>query len=206
MPQASHTKNSTNAKREEQIRNRIIEGARKCFKKAGAKDTTMADIANSSGIARSGVYRYFATHREIVESVVLVRLTELIEGIMPSIGNLRSFRKALLVGSIEIINVGRNDKEIQQIFRTNNDVNIIDFLAGKRPKAHEIVRQFWSPILAKGRASKELRDDISDDDVIEWLRSVYLMLILRAELDEKHEKYLLEKFLLHSVLTPGTLK
>ena len=191
---------------DDQIRHRIVEGARRCFNKHGVGKVTIEDIAKASKIARSGVYRYFSTRQEIVEAAIIARLTELIVGLAPLMSSAKSFAEALVIGSMATVDAGRHDPELQQMIGPQGDIQIVDLLAGPSPVAHHIVLDFWMPIFDRGRAEGELRADVSADEAIEWMRGVYLMLILRKELDPKHERNLLEKFLLHSLLTPAALE
>ncbi|MCF6365791.1 MAG: TetR/AcrR family transcriptional regulator [Bacteroidales bacterium] len=52
-------------------REQIIETARSVFKKSAYKKTTMIDIANASGNAKSSIYYYFKSKEEIFKSVIL---------------------------------------------------------------------------------------------------------------------------------------
>jgi len=52
-------------------RNQIIEAARFVFKKFSYKKTTMIDVANASGNAKSSIYYYFKSKEDIYKSVIL---------------------------------------------------------------------------------------------------------------------------------------
>ena len=64
------------------------------------------------------------------------------------------------------------------------------------------MKGFFKDAFAAARASGELRTDVSDDAMVEWIRGVYLMLILREDLDGEREKEMVVSFLLRS-LVPG---
>lgn len=193
--------------KDDQIRKRVIEGARRCFNKHGVHKITIEDIAKASKIARSGIYRYFATRQEIVEAALIARLSELIDSYLTMTGAASNFAEMLIIGSLATVDAGRNDTELHQMIDPQQgDIHFNDLLAGTSPIARYMTLHFWKPIFDYGRRSGEMRDDISIEEAIEWLRGVILMFTVRRYLDTKHERNLLEKFLLHSMLTPAALE
>jgi hypothetical protein len=65
---------------------------------------------------------------------------------------------------------------------------------------HHLVAELWRPLLARGRAEGRLRTDVSDDQIVEWIRGVYLMLMLRSDLDAEGDRAIVRLFLLRSLL------
>jgi AcrR family transcriptional regulator len=64
--------------RDHQTRGRIVEAAEALFKQYGYQKTTVADIAKKLGMSPANVYRFFASKKEINETVAL-RLTGEVE-------------------------------------------------------------------------------------------------------------------------------
>ncbi len=60
-------------------RERLIESAAKLFHEAGYKDTSIADIAENSGVPLGNVYYYFKTKDDLAAAVIEQR-TETIKG------------------------------------------------------------------------------------------------------------------------------
>lgn len=183
----------------------IIAAARRCFLKYSLQKTTIDDIARETGMARSGVYRYFANREDIVEAAMLRRMEEFIASSAKLMQGAKNLGDALLKLSIATVDTGRNDPELRQVFGEDGNIGIIDLLGGSRPAAQQIVMKFWKPALDRGRAAGDMRMDVSDDEAIEWMRGVYVILILRKELNAKQERNLIEKFLIYSLLTPRAL-
>jgi hypothetical protein len=76
-------------------------------------------------------------------------------------------------------------------------------LEGHNPEVAQIVAHFLAPILARGRASGELREDVTDEQIVSWIRAVYSAFILREEVDRDHIREMMATFLLPSLSAPA---
>jgi AcrR family transcriptional regulator len=191
---------------EAETRKRIIAAARECFTKYGPRRTTMEDIAATAGIARPALYRYVSSRDEIIERVIIERVEELGEGFRPLFEEATSFAEAFVAVSLAAVNAARLDPELQALFETTTGSRIVQVMAGPSTGAesgfHDFVKGFFGDAFAAARASGELRTDVSDDAMVEWIRGVYMMMILREDLDGEREKEMIVSFLLRSLL-PG---
>ena len=185
-----------------EVRLRIIAAARRCFTQYGPRRTTMEDIAAAAGIARPALYRYVSSRDEIIEAVILRRVEELAEGFRSLFEDSTSFAEAFVEVSLASVNAARLDPELQALFETTTGTRIIQVMAGPQPGFHEFVKSFFKDAFAAARASGELRQDVTDVAMVDWLRGVYMMMILREDLDAEREKEMVAAFLLRS-LVPG---
>lgn len=71
-------------------RKRIIENAREVFKSFGYKKSTMNDIAEASGKAKSSVYYYFKSKDEVYDSVIFSESKKYREQVLKTIKELES--------------------------------------------------------------------------------------------------------------------
>jgi hypothetical protein len=63
----------------------------------------------------------------------------------------------------------------------------------------DYVVEFYAELFARGRATGELRDDVSDEQMADWIRGIILMVILREDLTTHEQRAMIESFLLHSL-------
>jgi AcrR family transcriptional regulator len=187
---------------ESEVRQRIIAAARECFQRYGPRRTTMEDVAAVAGIARPALYRYVSSRDEIVEAVILQRIEELAEDLRPLFDPSTSFAEAFVEVSMAAVNAARLDPELQALFETTTGTRIIQVMAGPNPGFHEFVKAFFKDAFAAARAAGDLRGDVSDDAMVDWIRGVYMMMILREDLDAEQEREMVLNFLLPS-LSPG---
>lgn len=184
------------------LHDRVVAAARRCFARYGVDRTTMHDIAKEAGIGRTGVYRLGLTRPELTEAAIVGRLRELGERIRPIADRDAPFSELLLDTSIATVDAARSDPELHHLLDTTTTVSLHRLITGHESAMQAIVLDVLGPMLQRGRAQGELRPDVSDDRAIEWLRGVYLMLILREDLDADAEKALVADFVLPSLIVP----
>jgi AcrR family transcriptional regulator len=179
---------------------RVVAAARRCFARYGVDRTTMHDIAKEAGIGRTGVYRLGLTRPEITEAAIVTRLRELGEGIRPIADRDASFAELLCDTSIATVDAARSDPELRHLLDTTATVSLHRLITGRESLMQDIVLDVLGPMLRRARERGEIRPEVSDERVAEWLRGVYLMLILREDLDADAEKALVTDFVLPSLI------
>ncbi|WAJ43304.1 TetR/AcrR family transcriptional regulator [Mycobacterium sp. Aquia_216] len=182
----------------------VLVAARRSFARYGVDRTTMDDIAKESGIGRTGLYRLGLTRPEITEAAIVTRLRELGEGIRPIADRDAPFDELLLETSIATVDAARSDPELRHLLDTTTTVSLHRLITGHESAMQGIVLDVLGPMLRRARERGEIRPEVSDDRVVEWLRGVYLMLILREDLDADAEKSLVADFVLPSLVVNRT--
>ena len=185
--------------RREETRARILHVARECFRANGVPKTTMEDIARAAGTSRQVLYRFFSGRGEVVEAAIVERIRELAAGLAGPLGDYSTFSEAMVEVSVATIEAARHDVELQGLFVNTSGIRLHHILSGPYPPVAELVVEFWRPWFERARRSGELRCDVSDAELVEWIRGVYLMLILRDDVDVEREREILRRFLLPSL-------
>jgi AcrR family transcriptional regulator len=178
----------------------VLAAARRCFARYGVDRTTMDDIAKESGIGRTGLYRLGLTRPEITEAAIVTRLRELGEGIRPIADRAAPFDELLLETSIATVDAARSDPELRHLLDTTTTVSLHRLITGHESSMQGIVLDVLGPMLRRARERGEIRPEVSDERAVEWLRGVYLMLMLREDLDADAEKALVADFVLPSLV------
>ncbi|CDO90187.1 hypothetical protein AWC29_26895 [Mycobacterium triplex] len=178
----------------------VLAAARRCFARYGVDRTTMDDIAKESGIGRTGLYRLGLTRPEITEAAIVTRLRELGEGIRPIADRDAPFDELLLQTSIATVDAARSDPELRHLLDTTATVSLHRLITGHESSMQGIVLDVLGPMLRRARERGEIRAEVSDERAVEWLRGVYLMLMLREDLDADAEKALVADFVLPSLV------
>jgi AcrR family transcriptional regulator len=184
------------------VRSAAVAAARRCFQRFGVDKTTMDDIAKEAGMARSRLYKTIATRQDIIEAAVVERLKEIAATIKPLLSRSPTLAEALLTGSLATTSATRGDPELTHLIATADTIRLHTMLTGRDPLAHDVLRALWQQVFDRGRACGELRDDVTDAELIEWLSGVQMMLTMREDLELSQERRLLEKFFLPAFLTP----
>jgi AcrR family transcriptional regulator len=178
----------------------IVGAARRCFAQYGVEKTTMTDIAREAGIGRTGVYRLGVTRQELTDAAILSRLRELGETIRPVAAREAPFAEVLVEATIATVDVARSDPELQHLLATTESLSLHRLLTSHTSRMQEFVLDLYAPMFARARRQREIRSDVDDERIVEWLRSIYLMLWLRDDLTPAEERALVEDFVLPSVV------
>lgn len=141
---------------------------------------------------------------DLVTAVASARIQEIIQALNPIVTKPISFAEAMVEITVRAVNLTRSDPELRNLFETTPNLSLHEMLVGPNPVIHDLALAFYAPVFAAARASGELRDDADDDELVDWIRGVYLMMILRQDLDPDRERSMIGKFFLPSLLAPAT--
>ena len=159
----------------------------------------MSDIADAAGIPRPTLYEYVSGREQLIDLVLTERIREIGEELASAAGKAKSFPDALVETSVEAIMFSRSDREITNIFATAPNRQVHQVLEGPNPEVAGVVGALLRPVLERGRASGELRDDVSEEQIVEWIRAVYTAFILREEVEREEVEIMIRDFLLPSL-------
>jgi AcrR family transcriptional regulator len=182
----------------QETRQFVLSTARGLFRDNGVDHTTMTDLAMATGINRRELYRVFSGRGEVIEAAIMARVEELIDAQRGTWEEYQDFDDALVETAIGIIGSGRSDAELQSLFAAESAPHLHAMMAGPYPPFEALMRAVWEPRLAQARRDQMIRTDVTDDELIEWLRGVYLLLLLREDLAEQpdRQRAILRNFLL----------
>jgi len=156
----------------------------------------MGDIARVVGVPRQTIYEYVSSRDDLVDAVLVARIKEIAEDLKPLAREGRSFIDAFVAA----IQRARSDPELMNIFTTGPNDRVQDVVTGPYPEIHDIVVDLLSPILDKGLQTRKLRTDKTADELIDWIRVVYLSLITQPNPVAQNERDIVAGFLLPSIM------
>jgi AcrR family transcriptional regulator len=178
---------------------RVLAAARECFLRYGVRKTSMADIADAAGLARQSVYRYASSKSALVDAAVLARLSEMGELLTSIVERTPGFVEGAVESSAAVITAARSDPELTTLLEVTQGRHLSELTANSSAAMHHLVAEVWEPLFARGRAEGKLRTDVDQNQMVEWIRGVYLMLMLRSDLDADGDRAMVRSFLLRSL-------
>lgn len=181
------------------IPDEVIDAARKNFLRYGVNRTTMADIARAVGTPRQTLYEYVSSRDEVVDAVLVQRIKEIAEDLTPSGDESTSFADAFVETSAAAITRARSDHELMNMVATGPIDRVQDIVTGPHAEVHDIVARLLEPILDRGLETGQLRTDKTRDDIIDWVRIVFLSLISQTSIELDKVSDLIAGFLLPSI-------
>jgi AcrR family transcriptional regulator len=190
---------AVNAQSDEGSWPKVLAAARSCFLQYGVRKTSIADIADAAGLARQSIYRYANNKSALVDAALLARLGEMDAGLREILDRTNSFQEAVIEGSVAVVISARNDRELNNLMEASRGRHLSELTASSSAAMHTIVLRVWQPLLDRGREIGWIRADADDDQLVEWIRGVYLMLFLRTDLDSDGYRRLIRTFLVPSL-------
>lgn len=168
---------STVSSDEKPMRERIIESAERCFRRFGVGKTTIEDIAAEVGVSRATIYRYIEGGREEIVLAVLLeesqrQMLELIERFQDVEGLTQSMTAIM----VEVVFINRENEQLATLFNAES-LGIGSALPGATDLLLNGTLELLGPFLQAGREAGELRSDLTDREVAEYLLRVVMSLL-----------------------------
>jgi AcrR family transcriptional regulator len=184
-------------------RRRILDVARRCFEQYGVQRTRMEDIADELGMSRPLLYTFYSTRQKLVDAVVLDYIREFAERVQPRILAADTFAEAVVEGSVLCIEAARENKNLSALASVGKTSHLSEMLLRPTEIAHAMAKQLWSPVIDRARERGEIREDLDEDNLLEWLSGIHLLWWIRDEVDVDHLRAQLRMFLVPALLPPG---
>ena len=175
------------AKESKQI---IIDAAVKCFEQYGPQRTSMDDIAKAAGISRKTLYRVFSDRPKLIQEILQQRWVEIAMKTQSRIAKAASFEEALLEGSVTAISAAQNDKLANDIIHKATDHTMEQFLLYGNERVYEANQDIWLAAIVEGRQQGVVKPNLSDDRIIEIIKSMHVLLLMRDDSPAKQRAFL----------------
>lgn len=180
-------------------REAVVEAAINCIERFGVAKTSVIDVARALGVTRQTVHRLFETRASLLEAVAEVRIEIAAETLQRIFTKFDDLETALVEGSLVSLAVGRSDAVLEEI-RQQADHSVDQFMFRGSPKVQALMLGIWSPILDRARSEGRLRDNLDNEQAVEWIRNVHAMINIRVDYSDARKEQLLRDFLVPSLV------
>jgi AcrR family transcriptional regulator len=182
------------------VQDRIVDAAREVLRSHGVHHTRMDDIAVAAGVARPNIYRYFPNRESLVLEVLVAEIRAANEErrqVIPVIGPVCD----LLVESLALgAERARADELLTSTLRDGLDVTA-RIIGGDR-RIIDVELEYWAPLLAHGRARREILPQLSDERIIRWFMAFHFLSASRPELLNGDVRAWIADFVVPPLLLP----
>lgn len=161
-------------------RERIYAAALRCFQRDGVPRTTMDTIASEAGLSRPTIYYYFKDKQALI-----------IEAVMRQQAESHRLHKEQLAGRLTglaaiveaaALSIERAISNPYTALLTRPENERLTATAMHSPAARELQAAFWGPLLADARTRGELRNDLADGEIIEWIMFIEFSVVTNGPL------------------------
>ena len=159
----------------------------------------MIDIARALGVTRQTVHRLFETRAAVLEAVAEERIEMAAKKLRRAFADYDDIQDALVRGSLKSLAVGRSDPVLDDI-QQQADHSVDQYMFRGSPRVQELMVDLWGPVLDKARTIGQIREDIDNENAVEWIRNVHAMLNMRADYSETKKTKMLQDFLVPAIV------
>lgn len=143
-------------------RQKIIDAAYTLMMKNGVKDTSVRDVAKSSGISYVTMYKYFEDKEALVAEVILKIFDRYADQLMAIVNNDLDFWSKLRAFSS---NASQMQKELNpELFHCF--FKVINGKGKVADHASAVNDKLWSILIRDGRSTGAITIDVSDDSIV----------------------------------------
>jgi AcrR family transcriptional regulator len=143
---------------------RITQAAIKVVREKGIEGTRMEDVALRAKVSRPNLYRYVQDRDDLVRLVVLHRAKFILHELKVPDG---PWDEALVELFVKQVRLAARDEIFGLVVDQASPVaaKLLAHDDAVRTSLNHVI----SPILARGRAAGEIRDDLTDEEILYWL-------------------------------------
>jgi AcrR family transcriptional regulator len=161
----------------QELRERLLDGAERCFERYGVVKTTMDDIAAAAGVSRATVYRNAAGRDDLILGVLLRSADRFFERLGRRLdrGD-QPIGDRLVDGVLYAVDQVRSDEHLALLF-TPEAAGVTGRLVGASEALFAQSTAYLEPLLVAAQQSGDLRADLEADALTEWLIRIILSLL-----------------------------
>lgn len=143
---------------------RITKAAIRSFREKGITGTKIADVARLAKVSRPNIYRYVNDMDELVRLVVLERADHILHELKVHNG---PWYESLIDLFVQQVTTALGDEVFMLIVEQAGPIaaKLIADDNAVRTSLNEVI----APLIAKGRAAGEIREGLTDEEILYWL-------------------------------------
>ncbi|MBU0539834.1 MAG: TetR/AcrR family transcriptional regulator [Gammaproteobacteria bacterium] len=182
----------------------VIESARQSICQRGMKKTTMLALANDMGISRQTLYRTFENRDELLAIIYTSEFDKAVTGSLTKTLQSPKFEQAVAESVLLAITLVDENPILRDMMLGTGapwfQTQILDRRSLLHRKLMDFGDRLWRPQLTTARKKKQLKDTLSDTDIVEWLLSNHYLTMVRPAETRDHHIEMLRKFVIPALL------
>jgi AcrR family transcriptional regulator len=185
---------------------RLVEAAIRCIEKYGLAKTYIDDIAKEAGLSRPTAYRVFKSRKELLEQVAMRSISGFSRRMKAKLRRYPSFSEALVQGIPASLEMATKDKIFMTTLQALGDEGMERYFLNPKAPNFAFTLDAWAETIARARAAGEIREGVTDHELITLFCSANCIFLLRDDMTREDRANLLTKFLLPAVIPERVLR
>jgi len=179
--------------RDDDVIQRAIDAAARCIDTIGLDKTSVEDIVRESGVSRATLYRRFGNREAILTSLLQQQIRPIVDECIRIMASPATFAERIVQSTIYAVSQIPCNRFLKVVFQSGVSRSNLDLL---RPVYKQLVNSSLLPALQVARLNGELRTDLDDDEVSEWLMRDFLLMTADEPLDEEQIRRRINQYVL----------
>lgn len=189
------------AARDVEVRARIVDSARRCFRRNGVAKTRIAAVAAEAGMVRQTVYDFVESRAHLLELAMAARMSEFGGSVNERFHPEGDVVDDLVELTAVMTEVMSSDPECTELAAGMTPRNAMRFISSPDSEAQPVVVGILAPIYERAKEAGLLQPGLSIEDMAAWLRSACAPLSQRDDLTPAELRRIIRRFLVPVFLT-----
>jgi len=158
-------------------RRRLLEAASRCIIRRGNTEIRMAEVADEAAVARSTVYRYFATRDELLLGLVLARVDAAAARWVAALQrpqDAASSIRELVLNPVAAVDDG--DRLNRALYASESKALASVLALGAEPLV-DVACRHYAPLLEQWSADGQLYPDLDFREIVHWINTATSFLL-----------------------------
>ncbi|HEX4189503.1 MAG TPA: TetR/AcrR family transcriptional regulator [Marmoricola sp.] len=151
-----------------QARERILDGAERCYRRLGIGRTRMGDIAAEVGVHRTTLYTYFATKDAVLAAAFLREADGILTKVEPMLTGEGSFEDRLVSASVVSLRETRASQYMSLLIDPTSAGHTLHAATASEAWFERVARTL-EPALTEAVAAGDVRDDVPIAAIVRWV-------------------------------------
>jgi TetR/AcrR family transcriptional regulator len=161
---------------EQEARRRLLEATGRCIVRRGDAQFRVAEVADEAGVARSTVYRYFATRDDLLTALLVSRTDAALETVVRSLPHPDDAALSIPTLILEAIGLVDGNPLNEALFSAESRAFVSALELSSESLVDAPLRHFV-PLFEQWRADGKLYDDVDIRETVRWMNAVSLFLL-----------------------------
>lgn len=161
---------------DEVARRRLLDAASRCIIRRGDAQIRMTEVADEAAVARSTLYRYFATRGDLILGLLLSRIDAALDAVVAGLAHADDARTSLPELILEPVGLVEGNPLNEALFSAESSALVTWLELNSESLVDAGLRHFGS-LLQRWRDAGQIHGDLDLRETVRWLNAVSLVML-----------------------------
>lgn len=182
------------------VSQQILAAAAQCIAESGVDRASADHIARAAGISRATLYRRFASREAIITALLVQQAQPVVKTCMRIMAGNRSFAARLVDCMVCAATEIPQNRYLAAILAAGVSRSNMELVT---PVYEQLAHSSLRPALALARQRGELREAITDQEILDWLVRDFLLMVSEGSRDAEQVRRHMQLFVLPVIVLPA---